>query len=217
MDITYTDEQYKDGDRLMRSPIEFVKGAVSLDSLPAMDRPEIAFAGRSNVGKSSLINALTGRKNLARTSNTPGRTQELNYFDLGSTVNMPLYTVDLPGYGYAKIERKKVHAWTRLVKAYLAGRANLRRVMLLIDSRHGLKDNDREIMAMLDEAAVNYQLILTKLDKLKVAEREKIILTVQDQAKKNVACHPIIMGTSSDKNIGLKELRAEIATIATQA
>lgn len=213
MEITYTDEQMKDGERLMRSPIEFVKGAVSLSTLPAMDRPEIAFAGRSNVGKSSLINALTGRKNLARTSNTPGRTQELNYFDLGSTVNMPLYVVDLPGYGYAKIERKKVQAWTKLVKSYLQGRANLRRVMLLIDSRHGIKENDREIMEMLDVSAVNYQIILTKLDKLKVAERAEMIAKVQEQAKKNVACHPIILGTSSGKDIGLKELRAEIATI----
>lgn len=212
-DERYSGAEIERGRLLFAGPVTFVKGAVSLDTLPPADRPEIAFAGRSNVGKSSLVNALTGRKTLARTSNTPGRTQELNFFEMGSEVGTPAYLVDLPGYGYAKIERKKVHAWTRLVKDYLRGRPNLRRIMLLIDSRHGLKDNDREIMSMLDEAAVNYQLVLTKLDKLKVAEREKMVAKTASDAAKFVACHPQILATSSEKGWGLTEVRAEIGTV----
>ena len=206
----FTQADMERGRLLFAGPVEFVMGAVSLATLPGTGLPEVAFAGRSNVGKSSLVNALTGRKTLARTSNTPGRTQELNYFTLGHELNQPAYMVDLPGYGYAKIERKKVNAWTRLVKDYLRGRPNLRRVMLLIDSRHGLKENDREIMKMLDEAAVNYQIVLTKLDKLKVAEREKIHKKTQDDAKKFIACHPEILATSSEKGWGIPELRAEL-------
>lgn len=212
-DVPYTDQELNEGRLLFAGPVTFLMGAVSLETLPAPDRPEIAFAGRSNVGKSSLVNALTGRKTLARTSNTPGRTQELNFFEMGEGQNRPSYLVDLPGYGYAKIERKKVHAWTRLVKTYLRGRPNLRRIMLLIDSRHGLKDNDREIMEMLDEAAVNYQLVLTKLDKLKVAERDKMLNKTREDAKKYVACHPTILATSSEKGWGLAEVRAEIGTL----
>lgn len=209
----YTDEDLNRGRLLFAGPVDFLMGAVSLATLPAADRPEIAFAGRSNVGKSSLVNALTGRKTLARTSNTPGRTQELNFFNFGSGMDQPAYLVDLPGYGYAKIERKKVNAWTRLVKDYLRGRPNLRRIMLLIDSRHGLKDNDREIMKMLDEAAVNYQIVLTKLDKLKVAEREKAFKKAEADAKSFIACHPVILATSSEKGWGLAEVRAEIGQL----
>ena len=209
----YTQSDLERGRLLFAGRVDFVMGAVSLNTLPGADRPEVAFAGRSNVGKSSLVNALTGRKTLARTSNTPGRTQELNYFEMGMEMDTPAYLVDLPGYGYAKIERKKVNAWTRLVKDYLRGRPNLRRVLLLIDSRHGLKENDREIMHMLDEAAVNYQIVLTKLDKLKVADREKIVKKTQEDAKKFIACHPIIMATSSEKGWGLQELRAEIGQL----
>lgn len=209
----YSQSDLERGRLLFAGRVDFVMGAVSLGTLPDSDRPEVAFAGRSNVGKSSLVNALTGRKTLARTSNTPGRTQELNYFEMGVELNTPAYLVDLPGYGYAKIERKKVHAWTRLVKDYLRGRPNLRRVLLLIDSRHGLKENDREIMTMLDEAAVNYQIVLTKLDKLKVADREKIVKKTQEDAKKFIACHPVIMATSSEKGWGLTELRAEIGQL----
>nr|WP_286829995.1 ribosome biogenesis GTP-binding protein YihA/YsxC [Kordiimonas sp. UBA4487] len=209
----YTQHDMERGRLLFAGRVDFIMGAVSLGTLPGADRPEVAFAGRSNVGKSSLVNALTGRKTLARTSNTPGRTQELNYFEMGAEMNTPAYLVDLPGYGYAKIERKKVNAWTRLVKDYLRGRPNLRRVMLLIDSRHGLKENDREIMHMLDEAAVNYQIVLTKLDKLKVADRDKILKKTQEDAKKFIACHPIIMATSSEKGWGLEDLRAEIGQL----
>lgn len=212
-DTPYTDDEINRGRLLFAGPVNFLMGAVSLNTLPGTDRPEIAFAGRSNVGKSSLVNALTGRKTLARTSNTPGRTQELNFFTMGEEAEQPAYLVDLPGYGYAKIERKKVNAWTRLVKDYLRGRPNLRRIMLLIDSRHGLKDNDREIMKMLDEAAVNYQLVLTKLDKLKVAERDKAMEKAQTDAKTFIACHPVILATSSEKGWGLAEVRAEIGLL----
>ncbi len=209
----FSAEDMNRGRLLFAGPVDFLMGAVSLNTLPGADRPEVAFAGRSNVGKSSLVNALTGRNTLARTSNTPGRTQELNFFTIGEQMEQPGFLVDLPGYGYAKIERKKVEAWTRLVKDYLRGRPNLRRIMLLIDSRHGLKENDREIMKMLDDAAVNYQIVLTKLDKLKVVEREKAIQKAQSDAKKFIACHPIVLATSSEKGWGLEEVRAEIGQL----
>lgn len=210
----FSEQELERGRLLFAGPVTFVKGVVALDGLPASDRAEVTFAGRSNVGKSSLINALTGRKGLARTSNTPGRTQELNYFEMTAGVVPPLYLVDLPGYGYAKIERRKVEAWTQLVKNYLSGRANLRRVFLLIDSRHGIKPGDKEIMTMLDQTAVNYQLVLTKIDKLRVADREKIHYRVQKDAMAHPACHPLVLVTSSEKGWGLSELRAEIASLA---
>jgi len=203
------------GRRLFRGPVTFLKGAVSLGTLPDSDRLEVAFAGRSNVGKSSLINALTGRKNLARASNTPGRTQEINYFEMGDALGAPLYLVDLPGYGYARESKTKVKRWTQLVKTYLQGRVTLRRVFLLIDARHGIKDNDREIMTMLDKAAVNYQIVLTKLDKLKVADREKMISKTQEAMKGLIACHPTLLATSSDKNLGLEDVRTEVGLLLT--
>ncbi|MBI1262032.1 MAG: YihA family ribosome biogenesis GTP-binding protein [Rhizobiales bacterium] len=199
---------------LFAQPCDFVRGVVALDGLPPMDLPEIAFAGRSNVGKSSLINALTGRKTLARTSNTPGRTKELNFFSLGAAGNPVVMLVDLPGYGYARESRDKVNAWTDLVMAYLRGRANLRRVLVLIDSRHGLKANDHEVMSMLDTTAVSYQIVLTKADKMAKGELEKCIDDVSAGIRKHVAAHPHIIATSSEKGTGIAELRAEIAALA---
>lgn len=209
-----SEELLETGRLLFAGQIEFVMGAVSLNTLPDGDRPEVTFAGRSNVGKSSLINALTGHKNLARTSNTPGRTQELNYFRMGEQMNLPLYLVDVPGYGYAQVSKSKVANWTELVMTYLRGRASLRRVFLLIDGRHGIKDNDAEVMKMLDSNAVNYQIVLTKMDKLKVAEREKRIEKTREQLAGYIACHPVIHATSSDKGWGLAELKADIADLA---
>ena len=192
-------------------PCDFVRGAAALDGLPPGDYPEIAFAGRSNVGKSSLINALTGRKALARISNTPGRTREINYFLLSGR----LYLVDLPGYGYAKVSKTQKAAWTELVFDYLRGRPNLRRVMLLIDGRRGLKESDREVMEMLDLAAVSYQIVLTKCDKLKTDEFQVRVAEVQEILRKHVAAHPRLMLTSSLKNKGIADLRLEIWSLAT--
>ncbi len=192
-------------------PCDFVKGVVALEGLPPTDYPEIAFAGRSNVGKSSLINALTGRKTLARTSNTPGRTQEVNYFLLSEQ----LYVVDLPGYGYARVSKTKSADWTELVFDYLRGRPNLRRVMLLIDGRHGIKENDREVMKMLDVAAVSYQIVLTKCDKLKADEFQARVAQVQADLRKHVAAHPRLMHTSAVKNKGIADLRLEIWGVAS--
>ncbi|MGF1607212.1 MAG: ribosome biogenesis GTP-binding protein YihA/YsxC [Rhodothalassiaceae bacterium] len=197
------------GRRLFAGPCRFVKGVVALDGLPPADRPEIAFAGRSNVGKSSLVNAMTGRKTLARTSNTPGRTQEINYFDLGGQA----WLVDLPGYGYARVAKSQVDRWTELMTAYLRGRAGLKRVFLLVDSRHGLKPNDREMMAMLDTAAVSYQLVLTKLDKLKGPQRDSIAQQVRAGTLKNPACHPELLATSAEKGWGIAAARATVAAL----
>ena len=178
-------------------------------SLPPADYPEICFAGRSNVGKSSLINALTNRKNLARSSNEPGRTRELNYFNL----NEELFLVDLPGFGYARASKTDIARWTKLTLKYLQGRPTLKRVFLLIDSRRGVMESDEEIMSLLDTTAVVYQVVLTKTDKLKAKEREGLVEKVKARLIKRPAFHPIVMETSSEKGFGIAELRAEIATL----
>lgn len=200
----------EDGRLLFARPAEFMLSVVAMQHLPAPDLPEICFAGRSNVGKSSLINALTGRKKLARASNTPGRTRELNYFNLSDRIRL----VDLPGYGYAKASKTSIESWTRLTKQFLRGRAPLRRVFLLIDSRRGIKDPDIEVMSMLDVAAVPYQIVMTKIDKLKKGELDKIVEQVKPHIARRPAAHPNIMITSSEKKDGLAELRAEIAGLA---
>ena len=202
--------QLEAGRLLFARDVTFMLSAVSLETLPPARLPEICFAGRSNVGKSSLINALTNRKGLARASNTPGRTRELNYFN----VDERLFVVDLPGYGYAKASKSDIARWTKLTRQFLFGRASLRRVFLLIDSRHGLKDSDLELMAMLDETAVTYQLILTKTDKLKKGELEKVSIKTQKAIAKRPAAFPKIINTSSETKNGLDLLRAEIATLA---
>ncbi len=185
-------------------------GVASLGQLPEADVAEIAFAGRSNVGKSSLLNALTNRKDLARTSNTPGRTRELNYFDAGGR----LIIVDMPGYGYAKAEKALVKKWQALVRNYLRGRPNLMRVFVLIDARHGITKTDEATLAMLDETAVSYQIVLTKADKLKQHERDAIFAATVENILKRPAAHPVVHLTSSVKGTGIAELRAEIATLA---
>lgn len=206
--------QINQGHWLFAQPCTFVKGVVKLEGLPNDVLPEIAFAGRSNVGKSSLVNAMTGRKTLARTSNTPGRTQEVNYFTLGQPEREGLFLVDLPGYGYARESKDRIATWTELVMTYLQGRATLRRVLLLIDARHGIKKNDEEVMAMLDKAAVSYLIVLTKTDKLKKGEIEKRLETTKAQLRKHVAAFPEIAVTSSEKGTGIPELRAHIAELA---
>ncbi len=201
------------GRLLFAKQCHFMLGVVALEHLPPADRVEVSFAGRSNVGKSSLLNALVGQNGLARTSNTPGRTQELNFFSLETEGAAGLYLSDLPGYGYAKVSRSLVKEWTRLLKSYLRGRPNLRRAFVLVDSRHGIKDSDREIMAMMDECAVSYQIILTKVDKLKKSAQEKIIEKTKAEIRKNVAAHPEIIATSAAKGDGIAELRATIADL----
>lgn len=195
--------------RVFAGPISFLKSAPGLKFLPDPVAPEVAFAGRSNVGKSSLINALTNRNGLARTSNTPGRTQELNFFDVGA--GAPLFRlVDMPGYGYAKAPKDMVRQWRHLVNDYLRGRAVLRRALVLIDSRHGIKDVDRTLLDMLDEAAVGYRLVLTKADKVKASELAAVREATAREARGRTAAYPEIIATSSEKGMGLPELRAAV-------
>jgi len=205
-----TAEEIAAGERLFAQRWQFVKGVVDLDALPAPDRPEVAFAGRSNVGKSSLINALVRQNNLARTSNTPGRTQELNFF---WPDDHALYLADMPGYGFAKAPKSKVEAWTALVMAYLAGRPSLRRAFLLIDSRHGIKPADREIMSMLDSAAVLFQIVLTKADKVSASELAARVKAIAASLAHHPAAFPHVLATSAAKGQGLPELRAAVANI----
>lgn len=197
------------GRLLFAGPVEFVKGVVAMSGLPPADRLEVCFAGRSNVGKSSLINALTGRKNLARASNTPGRTQEINYFGLGES----RFLVDLPGYGYAEAPLAIVAKWQALLKSYLAGRQTLRRAFVLIDTRHGVKAVDEEILTLLDKSAVTFQVVMTKADKVSKAERDAAIEQVKGALAKHPAAYPEIVVTSSEKGDGIETLRAIIATL----
>jgi GTP-binding protein len=196
--------------KLFAGPCDFIAGAASFESLPAIALPEVAFAGRSNVGKSSLVNALTGRSTLARTSSKPGHTRQINFFDLAGKLGL----VDLPGYGFAQVSRSMKEAWQDLASAYLRGRPTLKRVCLLIDARHGVKEADRETMKNLDSAAVSYQLVLTKADQLKPAEIGRAIAAAEAVARKHVGAHPEVLASSSQTGAGIPELRAEIAGAA---
>ncbi|HEV7318744.1 MAG TPA: ribosome biogenesis GTP-binding protein YihA/YsxC [Ensifer sp.] len=205
----------KDDKPLFGRPWIFIRGVPSMEFLPPEGPAEIAFAGRSNVGKSSLINALVGHKGLARTSNTPGRTQELNYFVpdgfSGAADDLPpMALVDMPGYGYAQAPKEQVDAWTKLVFDYLRGRSTLKRVYVLIDSRHGLKKNDEDVLNLLDKAAVSYQIVLTKTDKIKAAGVPRLVAETLDKIKKRPAAFPEVLSTSSEKGEGLEALRAAI-------
>ncbi len=203
------DNARETGRLLFAGPVDFVKGVVAMSGLPPGDRLEVCFAGRSNVGKSSLINALTNRKNLARASNTPGRTQEINFFALGEE----RYLVDLPGYGYAEAPLAVVAKWQALLKAYLAGRVNLRRAFVLIDARHGIGQVDEEILRLLDRSAVTFQAVLTKVDKISATARGEVIEQVKGALARHVAAYPQIIVTSSEKGEGIETLRAVIATM----
>jgi GTP-binding protein len=196
--------------KLFASPCDFVAGAAGLESMIPSSLPEVAFAGRSNVGKSSLVNALTGRKSLARTSQSPGHTRQINFFDLSGQ----LFLVDLPGYGFAQVSRSMKETWTDLASAYLRGRPTLKRVCLLIDARHSVKDTDRETMKNLDAAAVSYQLVLTKTDQLKAADVARAVAAAEAVARKHGAAHPQVLPTSSTTGFGLPELRAELKAVA---
>ena len=202
------DEPGERARRLFAGRVEFLKSAPALKFLPDPALPEVAFCGRSNVGKSSLLNALTGRKSIARTSVTPGRTQELNFFDVGDPSVLRL--VDMPGYGFAKAPVKVVDAWRRLVRDYLRGRVVLKRALLLIDSRHGIKPVDAEIMQMLDEAAVVYRIVLTKADKIKASELADVLARTEAEARKHSAAYPVVHVTSSEKGLGIPELRTAV-------
>jgi len=211
-DPTDDDAFIEPGRKLFAQPCDFIWGAAGTESLPPLGAPEIAFAGRSNVGKSSLLNALTNRKTLARVSHTPGRTQQLNFFTLGDGLRL----VDMPGYGYAAVGRAKVAAWTEGIRAYLRGRPTLLRVYLLVDGRHGLKPPDSDTMDDLDRAAVSYQIILTKRDEVKVAEREGRIAATLAALQRRPAAHPDVIFTSSKEGDGIESLRAAVARLLSE-
>jgi GTP-binding protein len=206
--VSFSDEEIETARKLFSGPIAFLKSAPSLQFLPDPDVPEIAVAGRSNVGKSSLLNALTNRNGLARASNTPGRTQELNFFDVGQPLHFRL--VDMPGYGYAEAPKDVVKKWRFLINDYLRGRQVLKRALVLIDSRHGIKEVDRDVMEMLDAAAVSYRLVLTKADKIKASALEEVASRTAEEARKRPAAHPDIIATSAEKGLGLPELRTAV-------